>query len=50
MTDWISFFVALFQTMAQWLGSLELMGVSVLWIIISFFILGVMLRVLIFKP
>lgn len=49
MESWISFIVALFTTSIQWLASLELLGVSVIWLIIAFSLMGVMFRVLIFK-
>lgn len=49
MESWISFIVALFTTSIQWLASLEILGVSVIWLIIAFSLLGVMFRVLIFK-
>lgn len=50
MEQWITYFIALFLTMVEWMGNQTILGVSVLWIIIASFILGVMLRVLIFKP
>lgn len=50
MEQWITYFIALFLTTVEWMGNQTILGVSVLWIIIASFILGVMLRVLIFKP
>lgn len=50
MADWITWFIALFQTTVQWLSSMEVMGVSILWFIVCFFIITVMLRAFLFKP
>lgn len=50
MAEWITWFIALFQTCVQWLSSMQIMGVSVLWIMIAAFIMGVLVRALIFKP
>lgn len=50
MADWITWFIALFQTCVQWLGSMEILGVSVLWIMIASFFLCVMVHALLFKP
>ncbi len=50
MSDWITWFIALFQTCVQWLGSMEILGVSLLWIMIASFFLCLMVRVLLFKP
>lgn len=48
--DWIQFFIALFSTAVQWLGSMQILGVSVLWIVIAAFFLGIMIRSMIIKP
>lgn len=48
--SWIAFFVSLCTTTVQWLGSMQILGVSVLWIMIAVFILGVMIRSMIIKP
>lgn len=50
MADWIAWFIALFQTCVQWLGSMQILGVSVLWIMIASFLLGVLVRSLLIKP
>lgn len=50
MQEWITWFIAFFQTCVQWLGSMEILGVSVLWIMIAAFFLSLMVRVFIFKP
>lgn len=50
MADWITWFIALFQTTIQWLSSMEIMGVSILWLLVCSFILIVMLRAFLFKP
>lgn len=50
MADWITWFIALFQTTIQWLSSMEVMGVSILWLMVCSFITSVMLRAFLFKP
>lgn len=50
MEQWIAWFIALFQTSVQWLGSMEILGVSVLWIMIASFFLCVLVRALLIKP
>lgn len=50
MSDWITWFIALFQTTVQWLSSMEVMGVSILWLMVCSFIITIMLRSFLFKP
>lgn len=50
VASWIAFFISLFQTSVQWLGSVEILGVPVMWIIIATFFLTVMVRSLLIKP
>ena len=50
MQDWLTWAIALFQTVVQWLGSMQILGVSVLWIMIASFFLCVMVRALLIKP
>lgn len=50
MAEWIAFFVSLFETCVQWLGSMEILGAPVLGILAAIFLLGVLLRALIYKP
>lgn len=50
MADWIAWFIALFQTTIEWLGSMQILGVSVLWLMIASFLLGVLVRALLIKP
>lgn len=50
VASWIAFFIALFQTMVEWLASMQILGVSVLWILIASFFLCVMVRALLIKP
>lgn len=50
MQDWVTWSIALFQTLVQWLGSMQILGVSVLWIMIASFFLCVMVRALLIKP
>ena len=37
MQDWIAWCLALIRTSVQWLGTVQLLGVSVLWIVIAAF-------------
>lgn len=50
MQEWIQFFVALLATTVQWLTQMQIVGVPVFWILIAGFILGVLVRALLFKP
>lgn len=50
MQEWIQFFVALLATTVQWLTQMQIVGVPVFWILIAGFILGVLIRALLFKP
>lgn len=50
MQEWMAYYIALLATCIQWLTQMQLMGVSLLWIIIAFFILGVMFRAWLVKP
>lgn len=50
MYEWIVWFIALFETTVQWLFSMEILGVSLAWILIATFILGVLVKALLFKP
>lgn len=46
MADWISFFVVIFEECISWLTSVTLLGVPVAGIIVGFFLMGVIFRVL----
>jgi len=50
VASWIEFFIALFQTSIQWLGSIQILGVPVMWIVIASFFLAVLVRSLLIKP
>lgn len=50
VAEWVTWFIAFFQTTVQWLGDMQILGVSVLWIIIASFILVVLVRALLYKP
>lgn len=50
VADWVIWFISLFQTTVQWLGDMQILGVSVLWIIIASFLMGVLVRALLYKP
>lgn len=49
MESWIAWILALVQTCIQWLASMQLLGVSVLWILVSYIILNVMIKAFIYK-
>lgn len=49
MESWITWFIAVGQTSVQWLASMEIMDVPVLWIIGAVFVMGVMFRAFLFK-
>lgn len=50
MHEWVTWFIALFQTCVQWLGQMQILGVSVLWIMIASFFLCILVRSLLIKP
>jgi len=49
MQDWIAWCLALIRTSVQWLGTVQLLGVSVLWIVIAAFFLSILVRGLIIR-
>ena len=50
MQQWVTWFIAFFQTCVQWLGQMQILGVSVLWIMIASFFLCILVRSLLIKP
>ena len=48
MTDWIEWCIALIQTSVQWLGSVQLLGVSGMWIILASLFVSLIVRAAIF--
>ena len=49
MVDWIEWCLALIQTSVPWLGSVQLLGVSVMWIILASIFIGLIVRITIFR-
>lgn len=50
MWDWINFFIGIIGKAAAWLFSVQIVGVSVAWIIMAAFCMGLLVRTLLFKP
>lgn len=50
MQEWVTWFIALFKTCVQWLGQMQILDVSVLWIMIASFFLCILVRALLIKP
>lgn len=50
MQDWMAYYVALLVTCVQWLTQMQIMGVSLIYILIAIFIFGVMFRAVLVKP
>lgn len=50
MQEWMTFYVALLVTCVQWLTQMQVMGVSILYILIAVFVFGVMFRAVLVKP
>lgn len=50
MAEWIQFFISVFIQCVDYLLSCQIMGVGVLWILGAVFLMGVLIRALIFKP
>lgn len=50
MQAWITWVIAFFTTTVQWLGSMQIMGVSVLWIMGATYVIALLFKVLLYKP
>lgn len=50
LADWIAFYIALFETVVQWLGSMQIMSVPVLGIMAAVFIMCVIFKSMLYKP
>lgn len=50
LSEWIAWIIALIESCVQWLGNMQILGVSVLWIIIACILFGVVFRAVLFKP
>lgn len=48
VSDWITFFISLLQTLVQWLNSMQIAGVSLAWIIAASFLMGIFVRTLVY--
>lgn len=49
MQDWINWIVALCQTSVQWLASMQILGAPVLGIIAGVFIIGLIIRAVMYR-
>lgn len=50
VADWLTFFVAVFNELISWLSQAQVLGVSLLWLIISGSLLAFFVRVLLVRP
>lgn len=50
MADWIVWFLALLQTTIQRLGTVQILGVPLLWLIIASSLLYLFVRVFLVRP
>ena len=50
MAQWIVWFLALIQTTIQWLSTMEILGVPLLWVIIAASLLWLFVRVFLIRP
>ena len=48
MAEWIEWCIALIQVCVDWLGSIQLLGVSVMWIILASIFVSLIVRAAIF--
>ena len=46
----MTFFISLVVTLVQWLGSVTILSVPVIWIRGAVFVMGVFLRAFLYKP
>lgn len=49
MSEWIEWCIALIQVCVDWLGSIRLLGVSVMWIILACLFIGLIVRSVIYR-
>lgn len=50
MADWLAWFLAVIKTTIQWLATMEILGVSLLWVIIASSLLCLFCRALLVRP
>lgn len=50
MWDWINFFIDVIGLCFSWLFSVQIVGVSVAWIIMACICMGLLVKTLLFKP
>lgn len=50
MADWITWFIAFVQTTVQWLSGTLILGVPLSALLVSFILLGLFVRVFLYKP
>lgn len=50
MADWIAFIITIGTETISWLSSMQILGVPLAGFIVGCFLLGVLLRALIYKP
>lgn len=50
MWDWINFFVDIFGVCFEFLFTVKILDVSVAWLIMAAFCLGLLVKTLLFKP
>lgn len=49
MQDWVNWLVALCQTCVQWLSSMKILGAPVLGIIVGVFVIGLIIRSVMYR-
>lgn len=50
MAEWITWFIAFVQTAVQWLSGTLILGVPISALLVAFFLLGMFVRVFLYKP
>lgn len=50
MAEWFAFLLTVGEETVAWLSSMRLFDVPLGWIMVGFFIMGVLIRALLYKP
>lgn len=50
VADWLTFFVAFFKELIAWLAATKLLGVSLIWLMVSASLFAFFVRVLLVRP
>lgn len=49
VSSWLNWFLSLIVTAVDWLGTIDVLGISVLYFLIAIFIMGVVIRAVLYR-